>query len=92
MPVPPPPPASAMRGSLQGSESCATLPGMATELTIAVVGPAGLVGREILELLGRTGARPLVDSVFPFEQIRPAFEQLARGPMGKVLLAVNAGR
>ena len=42
-----------MRGSLQGSESCATLPGMATELTIAVVGPAGLVGREILELLGQ---------------------------------------
>src|SRR6059036_3610832 len=26
---------------------------MATELTIAVVGPAGLVGREILELLGQ---------------------------------------
>src|SRR5206468_625714 len=47
---------------------------------------------KILELLGRTGARPLVDSVFPFEQIQAAFERLARGPMGKVLLAVNAGR
>jgi NADPH2:quinone reductase len=47
---------------------------------------------KVLELLGRTGARPLVDSVFPFEQIRAAFEQLARGPMGKVLLAVSAGR
>ena len=43
-----------------------------------------------VELLNRTGARPLVDSVFPFEQLPQAFERLAKGPMGKVLLDVSA--
>lgn len=43
---------------------------------------------EVLRLLARTGARPLVDSVFPFEQIQRAFARLAEGPMGKVLLEV----
>jgi NADPH2:quinone reductase len=46
--------------------------------------------REVLELLNRTGARPLVDSVFPFEQLPQAFARLAEGPMGKVLLRVSA--
>jgi NADPH2:quinone reductase len=41
-------------------------------------------------LLDKTGARPLVDHVFPFEQLRPAFDRLAQGPLGKVLLAVTA--
>jgi NADPH2:quinone reductase len=40
-------------------------------------------------LLGKTGARPLVDSVFPFDQLPQAFDRLARGPMGKVLLDVS---
>jgi len=44
----------------------------------------------ILRLLGRTGARPVVDQVFEFEQLPKAFERLARGPMGKVLLQVSA--
>ena len=44
----------------------------------------------VLELMERTCAKPLVDSVFPFEQLPAAFERLARGPMGKVLLAVAA--
>ena len=39
-----------------------------------------------LDLLNKTGARPLIDRVFPFEQLPAAFERLARGPMGKVLL------
>ena len=43
---------------------------------------------EVLRLLGRTGARPLVDKVFPFEQLPQAFERLAQGPMGKVLLRI----
>jgi len=47
--------------------------------------------RAVLELLSRTGARPLVDSVFPFEQLPQAFARLAQGPMGKILLAVGAG-
>jgi NADPH2:quinone reductase len=45
--------------------------------------------RHVLELLGRTKARPLVDRVFPFEQLPKAFERLAAGPMGKVLLQVT---
>jgi NADPH2:quinone reductase len=43
----------------------------------------------ILDLLSRTGAKPLVDNVFPFEDLPNAFDRLARGPMGKVLLRVN---
>lgn len=44
---------------------------------------------EVLELLGRTGARPLVDSVVPFERLPEAFARLSGGPMGKVLLAAR---
>jgi NADPH2:quinone reductase len=43
---------------------------------------------QVLLLLARTGARPLVDSVFPFEELPKAFKRLAEGPMGKVLLQV----
>ena len=45
--------------------------------------------KEVLGLLTRSGARPLVDSVFPFEQLPKAFARLAEGPMGKVLLRVK---
>ena len=44
---------------------------------------------EVLRLLSRTGARPIVDGVFPFDQIERAFQRLAVGPMGKVLLRVK---
>lgn len=43
---------------------------------------------ESVRLLAKTGARPLVDSVFAFEDLPQAFERLARGPMGKVLLKI----
>lgn len=43
-----------------------------------------------VDLLSRTGARPLVDQVFAFEQLPQAFERLAKGPMGKVLVRVGA--
>jgi NADPH:quinone reductase len=46
--------------------------------------------RHVLELLARTGARPQVDQVFAFDQLPAAFERLAQGPLGKVLLAVGA--
>jgi NADPH2:quinone reductase len=46
--------------------------------------------QQVLALLARTNARPLVDSVLPFEQLPKAFERLAEGPMGKVLLEVKA--
>ena len=42
-----------------------------------------------LELLNKTGARPLIDHVFPFDQLPAAFARLAHGPMGKVLLKVS---
>jgi NADPH2:quinone reductase len=45
--------------------------------------------KAIVETLNRAGAKPLVDSVFAFEELRSAFDHLARGPMGKVLLRVR---
>jgi NADPH2:quinone reductase len=45
--------------------------------------------QEILRQLKRTGARPLVDRVYPFERLPQAFERLEQGPMGKVLLNVK---
>jgi NADPH2:quinone reductase len=44
--------------------------------------------RAALDVLGRTGARPLVDKVFSFDHLPKAFERLHAGPMGKVILAV----
>jgi NADPH:quinone reductase len=44
--------------------------------------------QQVVELLARAGTRPQVDNVFPFDQLPQAFERLAHGPMGKVLLAV----
>jgi NADPH2:quinone reductase len=46
--------------------------------------------QNVLDLLTRAAARPQVDKVFPFDQLPQAFERLARGPMGKVLLAVRS--
>ena len=40
----------------------------------------------MLALLGRTNARPLADSVFPFNQLPQAFARMAAGPMGKVII------
>lgn len=45
--------------------------------------------QQVLALLARTGARPLVDSILPFEQLPEAFVRLAAGPMGKVVLKVR---
>ena len=46
--------------------------------------------QQVVDLLARAGARPQVDKVFPFDQLPQAFERLAQGPMGKVLLAVRS--
>lgn len=40
----------------------------------------------IVEAMARTGDGPLIDSVFPFEQLPQAFARLREGPLGKVLL------
>ena len=42
-----------------------------------------------VDLLNKTGARPLIDHVFPFDQLPSAFARLAHGPMGKVLVKVS---
>ena len=47
------------------------------------------VWKEVLQLLSLTGAHPLVDTIFPFDQLPKAFERLAQGPMGKVLLQIQ---
>jgi NADPH2:quinone reductase len=44
--------------------------------------------KQILDVLGKRNARPLVDHVFSFDQVIPAFERLREGPMGKVLVRV----
>jgi len=44
--------------------------------------------QQVLSLLARANTRPLVDSVLPFEELPQAFERLAAGPMGKVVLKV----
>jgi len=45
--------------------------------------------REVVGLLAKKGSKPLVDRVFDFDQVPQAFERLARGPMGKVLVKVG---
>lgn len=42
--------------------------------------------QQILMLLSKTGAKPLVDYVFDFNQLPQAFRRLEKGPMGKVLI------
>jgi NADPH2:quinone reductase len=46
---------------------------------------------KVLALLAKSGDRPLIDRVFPFDKLPEAFERLRQGPMGKVVLAVGAG-
>lgn len=44
---------------------------------------------EIVRRLNRIHQRPVIDSVYPFEDLKQAFRRLAEGPMGKVLLKVS---
>jgi NADPH:quinone reductase len=46
--------------------------------------------KEITGRLNAMGQRPVVDHVFSFEDVKPAFARLAEGPMGKVLVRVAA--
>ena len=43
----------------------------------------------LLAVLERANAKPIVDSVFAFEQIQEAFARLKQGPMGKVLVQIQ---
>ncbi len=44
----------------------------------------------VVAAMDRNKARPLVDSVFPLDQLPQAFERLRAGPLGKVLLLAAA--
>lgn len=45
--------------------------------------------KEIVRRLRELGQRPVIDRVFPFEELKDAFRRLAQGPMGKVLVKVS---
>jgi NADPH2:quinone reductase len=45
--------------------------------------------KNVLATLRKTGATPLVDGVFNFEDTKRAFDRLAEGPMGKVVVRVS---
>lgn len=45
---------------------------------------------QIVDRLARVRMRPLVDRVFPMSKVQQAFAHLARGPMGKVVVDVQA--
>lgn len=47
---------------------------------------AGTAWKEIVGRLAATGKRPVVDSIFAFEDVKAAFARLSQGPMGKVLV------
>lgn len=44
------------------------------------------VWKKTVDLLDSSGQRPLIDKVFPMEQVQEAFAHLKQGPMGKVLI------
>jgi NADPH2:quinone reductase len=44
--------------------------------------------QEIVRRMAERGAHPVVDHVFPFEDVPAAFARLAEGPMGKVVVKV----
>jgi NADPH:quinone reductase len=44
---------------------------------------------QIIERLDAAGAKPVIDKIFPFEDVKGAFKRLAEGPMGKVLVRVT---
>ena len=43
--------------------------------------------RSILSTMQRAKVKPIIDHVFAFDQLPAAFDRLAEGPMGKVLIA-----
>lgn len=45
--------------------------------------------REIVARLHRAHRSPVIDRVFNFEEVKPAFARLAEGPMGKVLVRIT---
>jgi NADPH:quinone reductase-like Zn-dependent oxidoreductase len=48
--------------------------------------------QDLVAIMARAGVRPLIDRVFPFEELPQAFEHLADGPMGKVIVKVGSAQ
>jgi NADPH2:quinone reductase len=44
--------------------------------------------QEIVSGLAAIGRRPVVDSIFSFDDVKPAFARLQQGPMGKVVVRI----
>ncbi len=44
----------------------------------------------ILDMLNKSGQRPIIDHVYAFEELKEAFARLEEGPMGKVLIKAPA--
>lgn len=42
--------------------------------------------KEIVRRMDHASKRPVIDRIFPFDQVVEAFQHLAKGPMGKVLV------
>lgn len=49
---------------------------------------AQIIWAKIVSRFNRVGRRPVVDSIFPFDRLQAAFDKLAAGPFGKVLLKI----
>jgi NADPH2:quinone reductase len=50
---------------------------------------AQVAWRQVVDRLASIDARPVVDRVLPFDDVKAGFARLAEGPMGKVLIAIN---
>ena len=49
---------------------------------------AQITWAEIVSCLNSTGQKPVVDSIFPFDEVKSAFRRLDEGPFGKVLVRI----
>jgi NADPH:quinone reductase-like Zn-dependent oxidoreductase len=51
------------------------------------VGPRRVL-EDVVRMIDRHGIKPVIDAVYPFEQVPHAFEHLKRGAFGKVVVQV----
>lgn len=61
-------------------------------LSVSAYAPeeASVAWTEITNLLARTGRKPLIDRVYAFADVQSAFDRLAEGPLGKVVIRVSS--
>ncbi|MEI5997897.1 SDR family NAD(P)-dependent oxidoreductase [Paraburkholderia bengalensis] len=44
---------------------------------------------DLLQVMNKVGARPHIDRIYEFKQLREAFDRLRSGPMGKILIKIK---